>query len=769
MATYKDPLQFFLGLENAETGLFVLSEGGVFYANAFIRRLFGMTEGEHPQMEFETVAGSDVAAVRAYLQGKITPFEFATLTRRSPRVWCPLESDGARYVLGVALEVDERFNSLLRRIQEAVRSTGSLHAFYEAVYRLFADFVEMESFYIAELGKEGTFTCPYFADRYGRASVLPWVVPRSLTLWAARQRRPQLLGEEEILRMAEKGELPTHEPLPTSWLGVPLMADDEVIGVMAMQSNSTFHRYSEGDLALMALAAEPIAQAICRKRQEEVAKQSQALSRALAELSSEPLFYTDLEGNILLANAGKARLHRFPLVEGQNLFSLILPEEHNRARIEVASLLRTGFLFGAEHRLPRKDGSVFLAALNLALVRDPTGNPVGILGTTQELPAREMTSKTPRHSGDHRRALLEVIPDTLLWIRRDGVLLDILPAKGTCKHVFGQDNRGKSVSEVFPEQASLFLEHVRRALESGKTQTAEFAIHPEGTSPRFFEGRFVVCDQESTLVILREITERRETEEKLRRLTEELERRVTERTEELEKRNEELRASNENMEEFVYSVSHDLQEPLRMILSYLQLLERRHGQGWDEIGREFFRYVLDGAQRMQRMIHSLLEYARAGTTALHFAVVDCNELLTSVRLDLGHRIAESGATLTSDPLPSLMGDPVQLFQVFSNLVGNALKFRSEEAPHVHVSAKKGEGEWTLSVRDNGIGIDPKDHYRIFSVFQRLHTQAEYEGTGVGLALCKRIIERHGGRIWVESEPQRGSTFFFTIPDKRGET
>lgn len=753
---------FFSDLENAKMGVFVLSEEKVLYTNALSRRLLGL-------VEFETIAGSDAAAARAYLQGKLTSFEFLALTRGSSRVWWPLESERGRYLFGFfPLEIDRRFEALLKGIHEAERSAGSFRAFYEAIYRLFADLVEMESFYIVELGKEGAITSPYFVDRYGRASVLPWVVPRSLTLWVARQRRPQLLEEEEILRLTEKGELPPHEPLPKSWLGVPLVAGDEVIGVLATQSNDPSYRYSEHDLALFSFAAEPIAQAISRKRQEETSKQYETLSRSLAELSSEPLFYTDLEGNILLANALKARLHGFLSVEGQNLFSLILPEEHNRTRTEIASLMQRGVLFGAEHQLLRKEGSVFSAALNTVLIRDSAGNPVGILGTTRTFPIREMASETSRRSRDYCRALLEMTPDTLLCLRRDGILLDVAPPKGPSKPIFGPEHWGKSISEVFPEYAPFFLEHVRRTLENGGIQTAEFTLYPEGTTPRFFEARFGVYDRESALVILREMTERRETEEKLHRITEELERHITERTEELEKRNEELRASNENMEEFVYSVSHDLQEPLRMILSYLQLLERRHGQGWDDVGREFFHYALDGAQRMQRMIHSLLEYARAGTAALHFTLVDCNELLASVRLDLGHRIAESGATLTNDPLPSLMGDPVQLLQVFSNLVGNALKFRSEEAPQVHVSARQNEGEWIFSVRDNGIGIDPEDHYRIFSVFQRLHTQAEYEGTGIGLALCKRIIERHGGRIWVESEPRRGSTFFFTIPDKRGE-
>jgi PAS domain S-box-containing protein len=265
--------------------------------------------------------------------------------------------------------------------------------------------------------------------------------------------------------------------------------------------------------------------------------------------------------------------------------------------------------------------------------------------------------------------------------------------------------------------------------------------------------------------ILVDITDRREAEDALRRLADELEQRVIERTSELSARNEELRRSNADLQDFTYAVSHDLQEPLRMVTSYVQLLERRFGEKWDHAGRDFFRYALDGAQRMETMIASLLDYGRIGAMPLTLAPTDCERLLAFVRLDLERRVAESGTVLTNEPLPTLSADSAQLLRVFTNLVANAIKFRSAENPFVHVAARRGDGEWVFFVRDNGIGIDPRHHERIFSVFQRLHTRTEYDGTGIGLAVCKKIVERHGGRIWVESAPQHGSTFYFTIPDK----
>jgi light-regulated signal transduction histidine kinase (bacteriophytochrome) len=229
-----------------------------------------------------------------------------------------------------------------------------------------------------------------------------------------------------------------------------------------------------------------------------------------------------------------------------------------------------------------------------------------------------------------------------------------------------------------------------------------------------------------------------------------------------------LERSNRELELFAYVASHDLQEPLRMVASYTQLLARRYKDKLDADAQEFTAFAVDGAIRMQKLINDLLMYSRVGTKGKPFEPIEGEEILRAVLSNLKIAIQESGAIVSHDPLPTIHGDPVQLIQVFQNLIGNAIKFRGSAPPRVHVGVEKKERQWTFSVRDNGIGIDRQYFDRIFVIFQRLHTREEYPGTGIGLAVCKKIVERHGGRIWVESESGKGTTFFLTIPAARGE-
>jgi chemotaxis family two-component system sensor kinase Cph1 len=275
----------------------------------------------------------------------------------------------------------------------------------------------------------------------------------------------------------------------------------------------------------------------------------------------------------------------------------------------------------------------------------------------------------------------------------------------------------------------------------GKNKT-QFYAHLESIVVEDSEGKLSQCR-----TAISDITERKKAEEDLKATLKDLER------------------SNKELEQFAYVASHDLQEPLRMVASYVQLLERRYKDKLDSDANEFIAYAADGANRMQSMINDLLDYSRVGTGGKTFEKTDCAHVFSQAIVNLQGAIEESGAAVTQNNLPTINADETQLIQLFQNLIDNALKFRGKEPPRIHVTSKKKGGEWLFSVQDNGIGIDSQYAKRVFVIFQRLHNRKKYPGTGIGLAICKRIVERHGGRIWVESEPGKGSTFFFTIPRK----
>jgi PAS domain S-box-containing protein len=286
------------------------------------------------------------------------------------------------------------------------------------------------------------------------------------------------------------------------------------------------------------------------------------------------------------------------------------------------------------------------------------------------------------------------------------------------------------------------------------------------------------------LVAMEDITARKQAQEALRQAYAELEQRVAARTRELALANQELQReveerkraeelmslkahelarSNADLEQFAYLVSHDLQEPLHVAAGFLKLLSRRYKGKLDPKAEEFIDAALESIQRMEQQIRDLLDYSRVTTRGKEFERVDVSAVVDQVLKDLSLAIQEKKAKITREPLPRVMGDPSQLARVFQNLIGNALKFSGDKPPRVHIGVEQAEGEWRFRVQDQGIGIDPKNFERIFLMFERLHSRSDYPGTGIGLAICKKIVERHGGRIWVESEPGQGATFYFSLP------
>jgi len=307
---------------------------------------------------------------------------------------------------------------------------------------------------------------------------------------------------------------------------------------------------------------------------------------------------------------------------------------------------------------------------------------------------------------------------------------------------------------VLTEDRDVVRDNAVRMLKAGSSTGYEFRIVTkqarikwvmETVAPVQYQGK------RATLGSLIDVTERKQMEERLKQITSEMQR------------------SNTELEQFAYVISHDLHEPLRMVASYTQLLARRYSSELDADADEFISYAVDGAQRMQALLNDLLEYSRVGTRGKPFALVDCRRVVEQAMSNLKIAIKESGASVTYDVLPVVLGDEGQLVRLFQNLIGNAIKFRRAEPPQVHVSALRWHNVVTFSVRDNGIGIDPRHSRSIFQIFRRLHTREDYPGTGMGLAICRKIVERHGGRISVQSRPGQGATFFFTINMTGDET
>ncbi|GAB4527591.1 MAG: hypothetical protein OHK0046_45520 [Anaerolineae bacterium] len=305
---------------------------------------------------------------------------------------------------------------------------------------------------------------------------------------------------------------------------------------------------------------------------------------------------------------------------------------------------------------------------------------------------------------------------------------------------------------IEPEDWQAALEEARTAFEEERPGNAQMRLRNSSGETLFTEAFFNFTMEETGEVrqygVLMDITRRKAAEDTLNEYM------------------EELRRSNEELEQFAYVASHDLQEPLRMVTSYLQLIERRYADKLDADGREFIDFAVDGASRMKLLINDLLTYSRVQRNTDEFTTVSLENVLARVTKLLQVTISETNAEITHDQLPDVVGLEGQMFQLFQNLISNALKFRGEAAPQIHISVQRDKRYWHFSVRDNGIGIAPEYQERIFVIFQRLHTRDQYAGTGIGLAICRKIVVKHGGKIWVESQPGEGSTFHFTVPIKR---
>jgi PAS domain S-box-containing protein len=489
-----------------------------------------------------------------------------------------------------------------------------------------------------------------------------------------------------------------------------------------------------------------------RRLIEEALRVSDERYRLLLDgIKDYAIFMIDLQGRVISWNAGAERIKGYTEREiiGQSFACFFLPEdvEMDRPRKILDSTAVNG-RYEERGMRRRKDGSSFLASITITALRDAAGNLRGYSELSHDL--SDSVASEARYRG-----LLEAAPDAMVVVDEDEKIV-LLNLRAESQFGYPRDELvGQPLQNIIPAGFAERL-HADGLRTAADALAQQIGTGIELSGRRKDGGRFPIeimlsplKNAEGILVTaaIRDITERRKSEENL------------------VKKVEELKRSNDELEHFAYIASHDLQEPLRMVASYTQLLAKRYKGRLDSEADEFIAFAVDGSNRMQVLIQDLLAYSRSGSSGSTLRETNSGGALRAALANLQATIDLSGAVVTCDSLPDITTDHTQLSQVFQNLVGNAIKYRGAAVPHIHIGAARitGGDHWIFSVRDNGMGIEPQYFDRIFVLFQRLHGREEFEGTGIGLAICKKIVERLGGRIWVESQPGKGSTFRFELP------
>lgn len=488
-------------------------------------------------------------------------------------------------------------------------------------------------------------------------------------------------------------------------------------------------------------------------------KEAEAKYRGLLEAAPDAMIVVNQAGQIVLLNLQAEKqfgYYRDELV-GQPVTNII-PEGFAERLIAdgtrtAAEALAQQIGTGIELVGRRKDLSEF----PLELMLSPLDSPSGILVTAaiRDISVRKAAAKNLEQMEGRYRGLLEAAPDPMVLLDHTG---GIVLVNTQTERQFGYRRGelvGKPIEQIIAgESVGRLLTSVLQASEPSRVDGAPTGVEING---RHQAGR--IFPLEVTLsplrvpegmlltMAIRDVTTHKQAEAQLMQTMVELNR------------------SNEELGQFAYIASHDLQEPLRMVASYTQLLSKRYAGKLDADADEFIAFAVDGANRMQRLIQDLLAYSRLGTKPQEVSETSSEDALEHATMNLGRAIEDSGALVTHDRLPAVLADEGQLVQLFQNLVGNAIKYQSPGVPRIHVSSvREGASKWMFSVRDNGLGIEPKYFEKIFGMFQRLHRREEFAGTGIGLAICKKIVERHGGSISVESELGKGSTFRFALSE-----
>ena len=583
--------------------------------------------------------------------------------------------------------------------------------------------------------------------------VLEFAADGALEGAALKQRSAIVFQTEDMDEVVRRfpRELPGYLAGNRSLLATPLISRDEVIGFLHFASDQT-NAYSEREIRLAERIAQQIAGAIANARLHSDLQQNESRYRDLFDGAPVGYYEVDVEGRLLRVNGTLQDMVRYSADEllGRPMFVLYADPENAR-QLYSTEIERAVPGQRSDRVLKMKDGTPLPVLVDFRPLKDARGKVRGFRAAALDI----TDLKRAEEALTYQAHLLENVNDAVIASDERFVTRAWNRAAEEMYGWTAEEIIGRPTAEVLqPEFVDVEPDEVfRRLLEEGSFQGEVIRPHKDGTRIHTEARAISLRDKDGHLTgfvsIDRDITERKRAEAAL------------------EGHARELRRSNADLQQFASIASHDLQEPLRMVSGYTQLLARRYKGKLDADADEFIGYAVAGARRMQWLIDDLLAYSQVDTSGRSFDPTDCNEVVRQCVANLEATVRESSAQITLDDLPTVSADSSQLGQVFQNLIANAIKFRDQEPPRVHVSARRDDDEAVFAVRDNGIGIEPEDTERIFAVFQRLHTRDEFPGSGIGLSICKRIVERHGGRIWVESSPGEGATFRFTISVMRG--
>jgi PAS domain S-box-containing protein len=532
-----------------------------------------------------------------------------------------------------------------------------------------------------------------------------------------------------------------------------ITSDDEV-GILAQAFNAMTVRLREHTSALRKAKDELETKVAERTAELQAAS---AYNRSLIEASLDPLVTISVEGRITDVNTATMTITGCSRDELVGTDFAMYFADPQRAKDGYKQAFKDGSVKDYELEIRHQDGHVTPVMFNASLYPDESGRIAGVFAAARDITERKEAEKIRKKALETAEILKQIFSTThfcIVFLDKDFNFITVNQAYADTCGYSPDFFPGKNHFDLYPheENQSIF----RQVVETGETFTVyarpfEFPDDPSRGVTFWDWTLHPVKDSqghvEALIFILLDVTEREIAENNVRR------------------RADELARSNADLQQFAYVASHDLQEPLRNVASCLQLLEKKYKGNLDAKADEYIYHAVESSVRMKALILDLLAYSRIGTKGKLPQRIDCEQMLDQTVRNLRSAISEAGAVITHDPLPTVLADDTQLLQVFQNLIGNAVKFRKEEPSQIHVSAVKNENEWIFSVKDNGIGIESRHLDRIFVIFQRLHKRSQYHGTGMGLAIVKKVVERHNGRVWVESQFGSGSTFYFTIPEK----